>query len=43
MRVGVWGDIFMGVRGLGDFTFVVMFFYVRYVVGIIDIVNIDMI
>ena len=29
MRVGVWGDIFVGVRGLVHFTFVVMFFYVR--------------
>ena len=29
MSVGVWGDIFVGVQGLGHFTFVVMFFYVR--------------
>ena len=43
MRVGVWGDIFVGVLGLRHFTFVVMFFYVRQVVVIIDVVNIDMI
>ena len=33
----------MGVRDLGHFTFVVMFFYIKSVVGIVDIVNIDMI
>ena len=25
MKVRIWGDTFLGVRGLGHFTFVVMF------------------
>ena len=37
MRVGIWKDILVGVRDLGHFAFVVMFLYVKSLVGIVDI------